>query len=103
MDKIANKLGYQPKDPELADLFKKYEELQKELHRLAQEIDAHPEFTRPRGSPGVEQDPETRPVPPGTGPRTGPQRSGPSGPNTGADPDPGMDFDMGSPPRSPQN
>lgn len=83
MDKIANKLGYQPKDPELADLFKRYAELQQEIQSVMKQIDAHPEL---RGG-----DPETRPVPPGTGPGTG---TGPSpdqpSPGIGA-PDPGLE------------
>ena len=77
MDKIANKLGYQPKDPELADLFKKYAELQQEIESVMKQIDAHPELAelpRVRGSePAPQDDPETRPAPPGTGPGTGPK------------------------------
>ena len=77
MDKIANKLGYQPKDPELADLFKKYAELQQEIESVMKQIDAHPELADlPRvrgGEPDPQDDPETRPAPPGTGPGTGPK------------------------------
>ena len=89
MDKIANKLGYQPKDPELADLFKKYEQHQQELHRLAQEIEAHPEF----GDEDL-----TAPADPRQGVDAAPQDRQDT---TGAVPDPGME-PMGSP-RSPQN
>jgi len=84
MDKIANKLGYQPKDPELADLFKKYAELQQEIESVM--IDAHPELAdlpRVRGG---------EPAPPGTGPGTKPKPTPGTGlpGNPGApDPDPG--------------
>jgi len=76
MDKIANKLGYQPKDPELADLFKKYAELQQEIESVMKQIDAHPELAdlpRVQGSEPAPQDapdqddPALEPGPPGTG------------------------------------
>ena len=94
MDKIANKLGYQPKDPELADLFNKYAELQQEIESVMKQIDAHPELTslpRVRGSEPAPQrdDPSLAPSPgiPGL---------------AGPDLDPGM-APMDAPQRSPQN
>jgi len=72
MDKIANKLGYQPKDPELADLFKKYAELQQEIESVMKQIDAHPELADLPRVQGGEPDPQDDPAPPGTGlPGTG--------------------------------
>ena len=80
MDKIANKLGYQPKDPELADLFKKYAELQQEIESVMKQIDAHPELAdlpRVRGG-----EPAPEPAPPGTG-LPGPGVKDPGNPNPG--------------------
>lgn len=89
MDKIANKLGYQPKDPELADLFQKYEQMIRELDELFAKIEAHPEFKDPVNN---RQNPETDPE------TTAPV----AGRGAGAATDPGMPDPLGSPPKDPQ-
>ena len=92
MDKIANKLGYQPKDPELADLFNKYAELQQEIESVMKQIDAHPELAdlpRARGSdPAPQDDPSEIDT-----------ATSSSGPDTAAD----LGTEPMGSPRSPQN